>query len=90
MDSLVRTGVLDQPCPEVALLLGEVQVAHMMEGAHLLGDGLLEALITMTQAAGGNTSDKVQVLLPGGIEEPAAFAPAIPITRSSDMQCMSL
>jgi hypothetical protein len=68
-ENLLGITVLTQPIGQGRLLRDVIEVTSVMNSVHLLGNGIIEELVGMSEGASGNSTDAVEVILSvGGIQ----------------------
>lgn len=63
-ECLVGSGIIAQPLGQCGLRWHVVQIGNVVDLIDLPRDGIGQFLVAVSQTAGGNATDKIQVFLP--------------------------
>jgi hypothetical protein len=73
-ECLVGTRIGTQPVGQGGLFGNEIQITNVMDLLHLIGNGLGQGRIVVSQDASGDSTDTIQVFLSIGRSQKAALA----------------
>lgn len=73
-ESLIRITVVTEPLGEIGLCGNKVKIGNMVHLIHLISNCFGQTLMGMSQCAGGNTRNKVEIFLSISGIEVASFS----------------